>query len=189
MRLVLIVAVSTVAGLGACAPLAPDGAPYGYGYSGAQPVQAAPYGYYDGGYAAPGPYYQQPGYAAPSLRGRRSSWAASDGSMSAIGIATIGPRTSGVTGARRTSRSPAVTTVVSLAANMAASLAGNILVVPDPGLGPRKWQRRVRTRSRRARCSRHPGRAVMRRTSIPPIQAHRVAPIDSRSGRHHRNSV
>ena len=69
MRLALIAAVATVAGLGACAPLAPGGTPagtpYGYGYTGVQQAQPAPYGYYDGGYAAPGPYYEQPGYATP----------------------------------------------------------------------------------------------------------------------------
>lgn len=65
MRLALIAAVSTVAGLGACAPLASDGTPYGYDYTGVQQAQPAPYGFYDGGYAAPGPYYEQPGYAAP----------------------------------------------------------------------------------------------------------------------------
>ena len=51
MRNVLLIAMTTAAGLGACAPLPATG--YGYGYEVA-PEPAPSYGYYDGGYA-PGP--------------------------------------------------------------------------------------------------------------------------------------
>ena len=48
MRHALLIAMTTAAGLGACALLPDSG--YGYGYGAApQPVPA--YGYYDGGYA------------------------------------------------------------------------------------------------------------------------------------------
>ena len=63
MRLALIAAVTTAAGLGACA-VPPAGPSYGYGYQGVSAPAAVPY--YDGGYA-PGPYYERPGYAAPYL--------------------------------------------------------------------------------------------------------------------------
>lgn len=67
MRAALLIALTTAAGLGACAPL-PAESPYGYPYGYTAP--AAPvtsYGYYDGGYASspydPGLGYG--GYAAP----------------------------------------------------------------------------------------------------------------------------
>ncbi len=58
MRTALLIAVTTAAGLGACAPL--PGAGYEYGV--AQPAPS--YGYYDGGYA-PAPYYAEPVYGSP----------------------------------------------------------------------------------------------------------------------------
>ena len=63
MRLALIAAVSTAIGLAACVPVQPGGVPYGYGGVQQAPA-AAPYGYYDGGYA-PDPYYAPPGYGTP----------------------------------------------------------------------------------------------------------------------------
>lgn len=64
MRKALLIAVTTAAGLGACAPI--PSSEYGYGYTAApQPA----YGYSDGGYAPQPvygqPYYAEPAYAAP----------------------------------------------------------------------------------------------------------------------------
>lgn len=59
MRKALLIAMTTAAGLGACAPVSSAG----YGYAVA-PQPAPAYGYYDGGYA-PQPYYAEPVYAAP----------------------------------------------------------------------------------------------------------------------------